>query len=114
MKTYEIIIGILLFAVAGAVLYVWGLKKSVSQGTDMERNLLHACGSRVVKALKKKECISEAEIAALIEGTTIGQFWSRQKMKVQDGAKVTPSVVAFLLDQQYIEKCGNGTYRRKK
>lgn len=114
MKTYEIIIGVLLFALAGAVLYVWGLKKSVSQGSDMERNLLHACGSRVVKALKKKESLSEAEIAALIEGITVGQFWSRQKMKVQNGAKVAPSVIAFLLDQQYIESCGKDTYRRKK
>ena len=103
MKTYEIILGVALFAVAGAVLYVWGLKKSVSQSNDMERNLLHACGSRVVKALKKKESLSSAEIAALISGMTVGQFWSRQKMKVQDGAKVAPSVINFLLDQQYIE-----------
>ena len=66
MKTHEIIIGVLLFAVAGAVLYVWGLKKSADQGSNMERNLLHACGSRVVKALKKKESLSEAEIASLI------------------------------------------------
>ena len=114
MKTYEIIIGVLLFALAGAVLYVWGLKKSVSQGSDMERNLLHACGSRVVKALKKKESLSEAEIAALIEGITVGQFWSRQKMKVQNGAKVAPSVIAFLLAQQYLESCGKDPYRRKK
>lgn len=114
MKTYEIIIGVLLFAVAGAVLYVWGLKKSVDQDSNMERNLLHACGSRVVKALKKKESLSEAEIASAIEGITIGQFWSRQKMKVQNGAKVAPSVIAFLLDQQYIEKCGQNAYRRKK
>jgi len=114
MKTHEIIIGVLLFAVAGAVLYVWGLKKSVDQGSNMERNLLHACGSRVVKALKKKESLSEAEIASLIEGITVGQFWSRQKMKVQSGAKVAPSVITFLLDQQYIEKCGKDSYRRKK
>ena len=114
MKTYEIIIGVLLFALAGAVLYVWGLKKSMSQGNDMERNLLHACGSRVVKVLKKKNTLSAAEIASLITGMTVGQFWSRQKMKVQDGAKVAPAVIAFLLEQQYIEKCGQDTYRRKK
>ena len=70
--------------------------------------------SRVVKALKKKESLSEAEIASLIEGITVGQFWSRQKMKVQSGAKVAPSVITFLLDQQYIEKCGKDSYRRKK
>ena len=80
----------------------------------MERNLLHACGSRVVKALKKKDSLSAAEIAALITGMTVGQFWSRQKMKVQDGAKVAPAVITFLLDQQYIEKCGQDTYRTKK
>ena len=52
MSTGQIILGIALFAAATAILYVWGLKKSMSQQEDLERSLMSACGSRVVKHLK--------------------------------------------------------------
>ena len=87
MSTPHIIIGILLFAAATAVLYAWGLSKSMRQQQDMTRNLLHACGSRVVKYLKKHDTITEKQIAKEIEGVRIGQFWSKKKLQVQDGKK---------------------------
>ena len=105
MSTPHIIIGILLFAAATAVLYAWGLSKSVRQQQDMTRNLLHACGSRVV---------TEKQIAQEIEGVKIGPFWSKKKLQVQDGKKVSGEVIRFLLDQQYIESAGKGVYRLKK
>lgn len=114
MKIGQMILGILLFALATAVLYVWGLKKSVGQREDLDRSLMSACGSRVVRYLKKHDTITEAETARLIEGMTVGPFWSRQKLRVQDGTKVSGQVIAFLLDQLYIEPAGDGSYRRKK
>ena len=41
MNTWETILGILVFAVVTAILYVWGLKKSYTQGADLERILLN-------------------------------------------------------------------------
>ena len=113
MSPWQIAVGILLFALASAVLYAWGLAKAADQEDTLHRNLMHACGSRVLKALKKQETLSEADIARLIEGVTVGQFWSKNKMKVQNGASVAPQVIAFLLDQQYIESAGGTFYRRK-
>lgn len=113
MSLWQILVGILLFAVAVAILYAWGLGKAVDQEDTLHRNLMHACGSRVVKQLKKQETLTEGEIARLIEGVTVGQFWSRNKMKVQSGQAVAPQVIDFLLDQQYIEPAGRDTYRRK-
>ena len=113
MSPWQIAVGILLFALASAVLYAWGLAKAADQEDTLHRNLMHACGSRVLKQLKKQETISKAEITRLIEGVTVGQFWSRNKMKVQDGTAVAPEVIEFLLDQQYIESAGGDTYRRK-
>ena len=52
MTTGQIIAGVLLFAAVTAVLYVWGLKKSLGQQEDLTRALLSACGSRVLKYLK--------------------------------------------------------------
>ena len=113
MTIGQILLGVAMFAAVTALLYVWGMKKALDQGEDMTRSLLSACGSRVVKQLKKQETISKAEITRLIEGVTVGQFWSRNKMKVQDGKSVAPQVIEFLLDQQYIESAGQDIYRRK-
>ena len=114
MTIWQIIIGVLMFAAATAVVYAWGLAKAVDQESTLRRNLLSACGSRVVKRLKKQETLTEREIAQLIEGVTVGQFWSRNKIKVQDGRKVAPQVIEFLVEQQYIEPTGKGAYRLKK
>ena len=114
MTMGQVILGVLLFAVATAVLYAWGLSKSLGQQADLARNLLGACGSRVVKYLKRHDTITDAEVAKQIEGVTVGQFWSRKRLKVQDGKKLAPQVVDFLLEQQYIEEAGKGTYRLKK
>ena len=108
MSTGQIILGIALFAVAAAILYAWGLKKSLDQQEDLERSLMSACGSRVVKYLKKHGTVTKAEVAELIGGTTVGPFWSRQKVRVQDGKKAAGKVLDFLLDQQYIELAGGG------
>lgn len=114
MNTVQIILGILLFAVVTAILYAWGLKKSVGQREDLHRSLMSACGSRVVRHLKKHGAVTRAEVAELIEGITVGPFWSRQKVKVQDGKKVSGQVIDFLLEQLYIEPAGDGSYRLKK
>lgn len=114
MSTGQMIVGVVLFAFVTAILYIWGLKKSLDQQEDLNRNLMNACGSRVVKYLKKHETITKAEIAKLIDGVTVGQFWSRKKMQVQDGKKVSGQVIDFLLEQMYIESVGNGKYKLKK
>ena len=114
MSTGQIILGILLFAAAGAILYAWGLKKSMDQREDLQRSLMSACGSRVVKHLKKHGTVTKAEIAVLVDGLTVGPFWSRHKVRVQDGKKVANQVIEFLLDQQYMEPIDGGSYRLKK
>ena len=114
MSTGQIILGILLFAVAGAILYAWGLKKSMDQQEDLQRSLMYACGSRVVRHLKRHGSVTKAEVAALVDGLTVGPFWSRHKVRVQDGNQVAGQVIAFLLDQQYIETIDGGSYRLKK
>ena len=114
MTIGRVILGVLLFAVATAVLYAWGLGKSMDQKTDLARNLLSACGSKVVRYLKKNDTITVKEVARQIEDVSVGQFWSRNKLTVQDADKFSRQVVDFLLDQQYIESAGGGSYRLKK
>ena len=114
MTIGRVILGVLLFAVATAILYAWGLGKSMDQKTDLARNLLSACGSKVVRYLNKNDTITVKEVARQIEGVSVGQFWSRNKLTVQDADKFGRQVVDFLLDQQYIESAGGGSYRLKR
>ncbi len=114
MTKGQIILGILLFALATAVLYVWGLRKSMSQSADMGRLLLSRCGSRVVKYLKRHDTITKQETAKLIDGVTAGEFWSRKRLTVQEPKKFAGQVLAFLTEQQYLEPVDKDTYRLKK
>lgn len=114
MTMGKVIIGVFMFAVATAVLYAWGLGKSLNQKADLAKNLLGACGSKVVRYLKKNGTITAKEVARQIEGVSVGQFWSRNRIKVQDADKFSKQVVAYLLEQQYIEQVGGGSYRLKK
>ena len=113
MSVGQIILGIALFAAAGAVLYVWGLKKAVDQQDTLQRSLMSACGSRVVKYLKKNGTVTAEEVARLIGGVTVSPFWSRNRARIQDGALAAGQVIDFLLDQQYLAPSGDGSYRLK-
>ena len=114
MDKPHIILGIALFALATAVLYVWGLKKSEGQRDDLSRILLNRCSNKVVKYLKTHKTISKAEVVRQIDGVTASEFWSRKRLSIQEPKKFAQNVIDFLLDQQFIESAGRDTFKRKK
>ena len=79
---FRYVIYILMFAVLGAVLYAWGLKKAQSQSQELARMLYAKCGKIVKKELKKKEYLRKNEIEQLIKDVQVGQFYSKNKMGV--------------------------------
>lgn len=113
MSRVQILLGILLFAAVTAGLYVWGLRKSISQATDLRRILTGKCAGKVLRYLRKNEVISQAEIAKLVTGVRAGEFWSRQRISVQEPKKFAEQLTKFLLSQQRIEEAGKGKYRLK-
>ena len=88
MSTGKIVVGILLFACVTAILYVWGLRKSVGQREDLSRILLNRCGNQVIKYLKKNKSITKAQVAREIRGIKAGEFWSKHRLVVQDPGKI--------------------------
>lgn len=90
MSFGQIVLGILLFALATAVLYVWGLRKSMTQEADLERILLNKCAGTVVKYLRKHGSITQKELPALIQGVKAGMFWSKNRIRVQDPGRLCP------------------------
>lgn len=114
MNTLETILGILAFAVVIAVLYVWGLKKSYTQGADLERILLSKSAGNVVNYLKKNEEITLSQMAQLCTGVKAGQFWSRQRAMVQNPKTFAPKLAQYMVEQLLLEKVSNGRYRLRK
>lgn len=114
MDKAHIILGIILFALVTAILYVWGLRKSVAQNADLTRILLNRCGNKIVKYLRKHGTITKKQIAKEIDGITAGEFWSKKRLKVQQPEEFAGQVITFLVDQQYIEAVDHKTYRLKK
>ena len=110
MSFGQIVLGILLFALATAVLYVWGLKKSMTQEADLERILLNKCAGAVVKYLRKHGSIAQKEIPPLIQGVKAGMFWSKSRVRVQDPAAFAPKLVRYMLEQQLLEDAGGLRY----
>ena len=113
MSTPQIILGILAFALITAVLYVWGLHKSMTQQQDLERILLNKSAQKVISYLKKHESISLGEIARLCQGVKAGQFWSRQKAAVQNTKAFAPKLAQYMTEQLLIQKLPNGRYSRR-
>lgn len=113
MSTGQIVLGILLFAVASAILYVWGLRKSMTQARDLEQILLSKAASRVLVYLKHHPTISQTEVARQISGVKAGLFWSRRQAAVQDAPAFAKKLTRYMVEQQLLEQTGSSTYKRK-
>lgn len=114
MSWWQIVIGVLLFATASAVLYVWGLQKSMHQQDDLMRILISKASVRVVKYIKKNGAISKAEIERQVANVHARTLWSKQRATVHNPKVFAQQVTDYLLSQQRIEldKRG-GQYRLK-
>ena len=106
--------GIAAFAVVTAVLYVWGLKRSVTQAADLERILLNKAAGNVVHYLKSHERITLEDMARLCRGVKAGQFWSRHRIEVENAEEFAPRLAQYMKEQLLIEQLPNGSYCRIK
>ena len=113
MNLWKIILGVLAFAVITAVLYVWGLRRSATQASDLERSLLSKGVSRVRGYLKSHETIDEAETAKLVAGLRASLPWSRRRVEVEDPKAFARRLLEFMLEQLYLERLPDGRYRRR-
>ena len=113
MSTPQIILGILAFALVTALLYAWGLHKSMTQQADLERILLNKSAQKVASYLKKHESVSLEEIARLCQGVKAGQFWSRQKAAVQNTKAFAPKLAQYMTEQLLISKLPDGRFSLK-
>ncbi len=98
----QIIIGILLFALATAIIYAWGLKKSGTQQKDLLQILYSKGASKVIKKLKIQEYITRSEIEHEVLGVTASEFYSRRKAVVTDKKEFTRTLIEFMMSKNLI------------
>lgn len=113
MTTVQIVLGVALFAIATAILYVWGLRKSVTQAGDLERVLLSKAAARIRKYGKKHPTLTQKEVEEQVKGLKGGLFWSRNRVEVQDPAAFAQKLLRYMVEQQLLEDLGGLRYRIK-
>ncbi len=95
---------VLLFALVTAVLYTWGLWRSVRQKQDLA-NMLSAKGiSKIKKALKKNGPLTKKELEPFVKGLTARQPFSREQIGVTEPEKFLDSILPYMVRQKMIRE----------
>lgn len=93
---------VLLFAAATAVIYGWGLWRSLKQ-TQSLSNLLSSKGvSAVKKALKKHGPMTRRELEPFVKHLTARQPFGRQQIGVTDPKQFLDSILPYMIKQRMI------------
>lgn len=107
------VIGIILFAIATSIIYVWGLKKSIKQADTLKEMMYTKAANKVMAYLKKNDSVSKKEILNLVCGIKASEFYSKKTVVVQNEMEFTNSLINFMSDKNLIQK-DKGIYRRSK
>lgn len=104
MEKWQIIVGVLLFAVVASILYMWGLKKALNQREKLASILYNKSANKVVSYLKKNDCISLTEVKKLIEGIKASEFYSKNKAVITDTNSYSTMLTEKMIEQNIIER----------
>ena len=97
-----IIAGIILFAIATAILYVIGMKKKMNEDKRLFEMLLNNGTYRVVKYLKTHGSITLKGIGYVIKDISAKEFGSSKKAVIKDGRAFQDSLLDYMLKEGYI------------
>lgn len=95
---------VLLFALATALIYAWGLRRSRNEARDLNSMLTAKGVSLIRKTLKKRGPMTRKELEAVVTGLTAHQPFSRNRVGVTDPKKFLDSLLPYLLKQKLIEE----------
>ena len=102
---------VLLFALVTAVIYAWGLWRSIRQQQDLS-NLLSAKGvAKIKRALRKNGAMSRQDLEPVIKDLAAKQPFSREKIAVTDPKKFLDSILPYMVKQRIITEETQGGKR---
>ena len=95
---------VLLFALATAILYVWGLWRGMRQKQDLSHMLSAKGISKVKKALKKSGPLTRKELEPFVKGLTARQPFSKEQIGVTEPDKFLDSILPYMVRQKMIRE----------
>lgn len=109
----DIIIYILLFAIATVVISCYGIIKEKNKSNDLLNILYSKCYKAIINAFKNKKTLSRKDMEHEILHLKASLFYSRDKLIVQNPSHITTIMINKMLKEGIIEKTTNG-YSLKK
>ncbi len=108
---------VLLFAAATALIYGWGLWRTMRQKQDLS-NMLSSKGiAKVRKALRKNGPMSRRELEPVVKDLTAKQPFQSKRLAVTDPRGFLNSILPYMIKQKMIteeKKHGKILYRYLK
>ena len=108
---------VLLFALATAIIYAWGLWRTMRQQQDLS-NMLSAKGvSKIKKALRKNGAMTRRDLETVVKDLSAKQPFNREQIAVTDPGKFLDSILPYMVKQRIIaeeKQDGKTVYRLKK
>lgn len=100
----DMVVGILLFAIVTAILYVWGLKKSLTQQDDLLRILSIKGEKKVLRYLKKNGQITSVQVEKEVNKISASEFYSKRKAVVTDPKTFSKALITEMMNQGTIKE----------
>lgn len=110
------IIAIILFALAAAFLYGWGVIKSSHLDEDLYHRLYSKGAEKVLKYLKTNDFILMTEIENQVDGIKASVFYSKKRAAVQDKRDFARNLVKTMMERNLLEEdmvSGKKAYKKK-
>ena len=107
----KVTIGILLFAIATAIIYAWGIKKTMNQQKELSNMLYSKGAQRVMKKLKNQKVITRREIEDEIKEIKISAPFSRKKAIVADKKEFTKTLIQLMMKKGLMREIVEGNKR---
>ena len=108
---------VLLFAAATALIYGWGLWRTMRQNQDLS-NMLSSKGiAKVRKTLRKNGPMSRRELEPVVKNLTAKQPFQSKRLAVTNSREFLNSILPYMLKQKMIteeKKNGKILYRYRK
>lgn len=108
-----IIVGVILFAIATAILYIIGMKKKMNEEKRLFEMLLNNGAYRVVKYLKTHDNITSNGIGYVIKDISAREFGSAKKAVIKDGRAFQDTLLDYMLKEGYIVSASGNENKKK-
>ena len=98
------ILYVLLFAIATMIIYTWGLIKTRNQSRDLLNILYSKSEKAILNALKNKGSLSRKEIEKELINIKASQFYSKNKLAINDPKTFSKSLIDTMMKKNLIVK----------